>query len=302
MNRWRFFDTQESGDPVAFDLESLRFFRLGPIAAKILKLANEGTEARDISAQLGISPSQALSVTRHARYSSRPAPKPDSSPHTLAKLSLHVAHICNLRCRYCYAQGGDYGQGPSMMSQDVARSAVDTVVERFGGVETIQFFGGEPLLNWPAILSVCEYLDSSACDLSSMPHTGIVSNLVYYPEELEKLVNRYGIWVTVSLDGPAPVNDANRVFPDGRGSYSTVAANIRRLRQHTSEPRTVEATYTRTHASQGWTKDDLRRFFAEELGIKSALIAPVWDPDNPTLDVCIQPLLCQRGEYLAPRG
>ncbi len=180
MSRWRFFDRQDGENLVALDLESLRFFGVGAKAAEILSLADEGMDCRGISAKLEILPSQVSSVIQRAQCCRGFQDESDGTPHALAKLSLHVAHLCNLQCTYCYAQGGDYGQGPSMMSQSVARSAVDSMAERYGRIDTVQFFGGEPLLNWPTILSVCEYLGSSACALSPKPHTGIVTNLTYY--------------------------------------------------------------------------------------------------------------------------
>lgn len=207
-----------------------------------------------------------------------------SSPHLvkklsgLGKLSLNVAHLCNLRCSYCYAQHGDYGLGHQLMPAQVARAAIDMAFEKFGRIHTIQFFGGEPLLNLPVITTVCEYVTNLTRTKGiPAPSFGLITNLTIFPKRLEEVVNRFKLHITVSLDGPKEINDLHQVFPNGKGTYDVISANIKRLKEHTGQPIAIEATITKDHAKLGYTKDRLLEFFFNEFGIKSFIIGAVWE-------------------------
>lgn len=310
MRRWWFWPVQDEGAVIVFDSQSLRFFKLRVEPGNILHHVMKGTPIADIAAETGLSEADVLALVDRLGATPRSNDITDRKPGPLTRLSLHVSHVCNMRCTCCYAKGGDYGHGPSMMSTKVAFAAVEMAKERFGGVRTIQFFGGEPLLNWPVVLSVCEYVNRPSRDHAGTPRLGVVTNLTRLPAGVEDVVNHCRLWITVSLDGPPEVNDRQRVFPDGSGSYHVVVENIRRLQEATPQPRAVEVTFTDTHKALGWTGDSLRRFF-QNLGIEFVLISPVWDPSDPELAHSLLPLLeselpsplgimCQ--EVMDPRG
>lgn len=196
----------------------------------------------------------------------------------LSKLSLHVTHLCNLRCSYCYAQHGDYGLGARLMPAQVALAAIDMAFRKFRGIEIIQFFGGEPLLNLPVIAAVCEYVTQLAQTKSvPLPRFGLITNGTLYPKGLEEVVNRFKLHITVSLDGPKEINDLHRVFPNKKGTYDVIFANIKRLRERTGQPVAIEATITQDHVKRGYTKGQLMEFFSKEFGIKAFIIEPAWD-------------------------
>lgn len=299
MSRWTWVQGA-GGEPVVFDAVGLRFLRLGAAAAQVLRRADEGMPADQIAEVLNVPRGPVLSILRDAGSSAEPGRVDGPTIGPLTKLSLHVSHVCNLRCTYCYADGGDYGQGPSMMSGETAIAAIAEMERRFGSIRTIQFFGGEPLLNWPVILTVCEHVNRQEEERPVPPYLGLVTNLIHYPRELEELVRQYRIHVTVSLDGPSEINDVLRVFPDGRGTFDRVAANIRRLRASTGEPTMLEATFTRRHAAEGWTAVALRRFFEETFGIRTTLVAPAWEPEDPDGAFHLLPLLCEQAGSPAP--
>ena len=89
----------------------------------------------------------------------------------LSKLVLNVSNACDLECRYCYAQHGTYGKAASLMSEELVRLALERTAEFFGAIEAVQFFGGEPTLNIPAIRLACEYLQAmyQAKTIPAMP-------------------------------------------------------------------------------------------------------------------------------------
>ena len=77
-------------------------------------------------------------------------------------LCLHVAHDCNLRCKYCFASTGDFGQGRKIMPPEIAKKAIDFVIARSGVRHNIEvdFFGGEPLMAWDTVTQTVDYARS----------------------------------------------------------------------------------------------------------------------------------------------
>jgi len=200
-------------------------------------------------------------------------------PRKLGKLVLNVSNTCELRCRYCYAQHGNYGKHASLMKGNLACIALERVAESFGGIEVIQFFGGEPTLNLSTIELACKHLLTmyQGKKISTMPLLGIVTNGFGWDDTFIEMVGKYNLNVTVSLDGPDKVNDLLRVTSQGKGTLRQIATNIRRLQERSAgrQPRQIELTYTKQHQSLGLSFTDLYSFFANEFGLDDVLIAPV---------------------------
>lgn len=133
-------------------------------------------------------------------------------------LALSVTSDCNLRCRYCYARGGE---SSASMSWSTARRAVDVMAESFGGFK-IQFTGGEPILNLALIERTVNYLGELGLDVPCQVQT----NATLINPELAGRLLSLKIGIGVSLDGPPSVNDLLRPFPDGRGSTRSVLNGI----------------------------------------------------------------------------
>lgn len=74
-------------------------------------------------------------------------------------LCLHIAHDCNLRCRYCFAHGGEYMGKRELMSPEVGKKAIDFVIKESGARRNIEidYFGGEPLMNFETVKEITEY-------------------------------------------------------------------------------------------------------------------------------------------------
>ncbi|HOT07403.1 MAG TPA: radical SAM protein [Methanotrichaceae archaeon] len=143
-------------------------------------------------------------------------------PEEMALLALSVTDDCNLRCRYCYACGGEK---KTAMRWEVAERAIDVMAECFPRFK-IQFTGGEPLLEIDLIEEAVDYLDQiglrSPCQVQS--------NATLIDPDVAGKLSCLRIGVGVSLDGPPPVNDALRPFPDGRGSAASALCGIAALR------------------------------------------------------------------------
>ncbi len=188
----------------------------------------------------------------------------------LNRLVLNVANFCNLDCVYCYAQGGDYGGPHEKMPIDVGKAAFDRYFELYETISAVQFFGGEPLLNWTAIDQLCEYGWTRADALGrERPVFTMVTNGTVLTSEIIAMIRAYDIKVTVSLDGPPAITDRLRPMrsPNAEGTSRIVADNIRRLRQDTNQPAQIEGTYGRAHVVQRCTVTDILDYVANELGV-----------------------------------
>ncbi|MGI5817797.1 MAG: radical SAM protein [Armatimonadota bacterium] len=194
---------------------------------------------------------------------------------------LHVTHDCNLRCAYCYADGGSYGRPRCEMPREIAATAINWAAATFGGVRTLQFFGGEPLLNPRLIFEVCEYFTAlrDAGQLDELPRFALVTNGVLADTRVMDMMRRYDIAATVSIDGPAQVHDALR----GEGTFAAADDFARRCLDAGDVALDFECTYTPRHLEQGISVVDLIDFFAERYGRDVTHIAHVSAPEGGAL-------------------
>jgi len=188
----------------------------------------------------------------------------------LNRLVLNVANFCNLKCVYCYAQGGDYGGPHEKMPIEIGRAAFDRYFELYETISVVQFFGGEPLLNWKTIDQLCEYAWTRADALGrARPTFTTITNGTVMTPEIIAMIRAYDIKITVSLDGPPAITDHLRPMrdPNAGGTTRLVTDNIRRLRQETNQPAQIEGTYGRAHVEQRCTVTDILRYVSDELGV-----------------------------------
>ena len=177
------------------------------------------------------------------------APAPiDPAEIPLGTLVLEAAQACNLRCSYCYAGGGSYGGAARLMRPELAGRAARYLVESSGDREsvTLVLFGGEPLLNLAALKAAVLEGEAAARERGKKLVVSITTNGTRFtPEALDFLcVHRIG--VSVSIDGPPDVHDANRRYPgaSGGGTYADVVAGLARLRAHSPRPPAARVTLT----------------------------------------------------------
>lgn len=195
----------------------------------------------------------------------------------LERLVLMVTTHCNLRCRYCYAEGGAYGLPPLQMSAELARRAVDWTLQHFSLVAALQFFGGEPTLNLQAIRVICETFEQhhSSGQLDRLPQYAMVTNGTFLSPRLEELIRQYKVHLTYSIDGPAEVHDRNRFFVSGRGSYKQTVMHFQRVRHFEGQSVGVEMTFSPQALDAGCGVWELAQFSRTELGLPEPHIAPV---------------------------
>lgn len=144
------------------------------------------------------------------------------APEYLVKaLCFHVAHDCNMACRYCFARGGTFGGEKGLMPAGVARRGVDFLVENSGPRENceIDFFGGEPLLNLPVVQETVQYARQRGKEKGKTFKFTLTTNGLLLDAAAREYLDREGFSVILSLDGRREVNDALRVQKDGRGTH-----------------------------------------------------------------------------------
>lgn len=146
-------------------------------------------------------------------------------------LCLHVAHDCNLRCKYCFASTGDFGQGRKIMPPEIAKKAIDFVIARSGVRHNIEvdFFGGEPLMAWDTVTQTVDYARSLEEKYNKKFRFTITTNGLLLDEDKRKYINENMDNCVLSLDGRREVNDEFRRTVAGTGSYDTIVPKFKAL-------------------------------------------------------------------------
>ncbi|MBD5530096.1 MAG: radical SAM protein [Lachnospiraceae bacterium] len=194
----------------------------------------------------------------------------------LHKLEIVVANDCNLRCRYCYAHGGNYDMPAQRMSPQTAEQYLSKLLlGRYRKVDIVTFFGGEPTLCPDTIQTICEFFQNNTNNkmFEELPQFLMVSNGTLIDERIAELIHKYNIGVTISIDGPMEINDLNRIDAAGNGTFSRIARGIEILNQAGSPPTLFEATYTMQHKKMGYTWEGIRDYIKEQFHTENVMIA-----------------------------
>lgn len=221
------------------------------------------------------------------------------SSHVIKALCLHVAHTCNLSCSYCFASQGKYHGERAIMSFDVGKRALDFLVENSGDRRNLEvdFFGGEPLMNWQVVKDLVAYARSIEKDAGKNFRFTLTTNGVLLDDEVTDFCNREMHNVVLSLDGRKEVNDRFRVDVAGNGSYDRIVPNFQRfVAKRGDKSYYMRGTYT--HYNTDFTND---LFHMADLGFTELSMEPVvCAPGDPcALTEEDFPVLCEQYEILA---
>lgn len=148
-------------------------------------------------------------------------PGPDDP---LRAICLNIAHACNLRCTYCFADEGAYGGRVSLMSAEVARKAVDLLIKmsKQRPVCEVDFFGGEPLCNWNVVKETIAYARKAGAAAGKQFTFSLTTNATLLTPEIMDELDREQVSVILSLDGRPEVHDRMR-----SGSAAKAEAGIK---------------------------------------------------------------------------
>ncbi len=195
-------------------------------------------------------------------------------------ICLHVAHDCNLSCEYCFAGKGSFGGQRSLMDLETGKRGIDFVLQASGNRShcEVDFFGGEPLLNFLIVKELVSYGKQAAALKNKTIKFTLTTNAVLLDEEVRKFLKMEDISVVLSLDGRPEVNDQMRPYADGRGSYAEIVSAVQDFIAECPEssPYAVGTYYyvrgTYTHFNLDFDKDVLHLV---DLGIKQISLEPV---------------------------
>lgn len=139
-------------------------------------------------------------------------------------LCLHVSHDCNLRCKYCFASTGDFGEGRRLLDFETGKKAIDFLIEKSKGRHNLEldFFGGEPLMNFEVVKQIVEYARSLEKEHNKLFRFTITTNGILLDDAKIDYINREMSNVVLSIDGRREVNDRMRPCINGSGSYDII--------------------------------------------------------------------------------
>lgn len=163
-------------------------------------------------------------------------------------MCLHISHDCNLRCEYCFAGTGDYGKGRQNMPAQVGKLAIDYLLEKSEGRRNLEvdFFGGEPLLNFDVVKATVEYARSKEKEWNKVFRFTITTNGVLLDDDKIDFINREMSNVVLSIDGRPEINDKVRHRVDNTGCYDTIMPKFKKLVDKRGEGQYyVRGTFTR---------------------------------------------------------
>ncbi len=148
-------------------------------------------------------------------------------------LCLHVAHTCNLNCSYCFASQGKYHGDRAVMSFEVGKQALDFLMEHSGARRNLEvdFFGGEPLMNWQVVKDLVHYARSVEKERGKNFRFTLTTNGVLIDDDVIDFANREMHNVVLSLDGRREVHDRFRVDYAGKGSWERIVPRFQKLVQ-----------------------------------------------------------------------
>ena len=199
-------------------------------------------------------------------------------------LCLHVAHDCNLACRYCFAEEGEYHGRRAMMSFETGKKALDFLIRESGARKNLEvdFFGGEPLMNWEVVKELVRYGRSREEESGKKFRFTLTTNGVLLNDEVMEFANQEMGNVVLSCDGRREIHDFMRPFRNGKGSFDLIMPKFRKLAELRQQDRYyIRGTFT--HYNTDFAKDVLA---LADLGFKQISVEPVVAP--PEADYAIR--------------
>ncbi|MDD6770203.1 thioether cross-link-forming SCIFF peptide maturase [Inconstantimicrobium porci] len=223
----------------------------------------------------------------------------DDSENYIKALCLNVVHDCNLRCKYCFADEGEYHGCRKPMSAEIGKKAIDYVIRKSGPRHNIEvdLFGGEPMMVFDTIKEIVDYARVQEKIHNKNIRFTMTTNCTLLNEERMEYLDKNMGNIVMSLDGRKEVNDAVRVRADGTGSYDRILPNIKSMiaRRDKSKQYYVRGTFTRNNTD----------FFEDVLslaneGFTEISVEPVVLPDESPLSLRKEdiPMICEQYDKL----
>ncbi len=223
----------------------------------------------------------------------------DAREPVVKALCLHIAHDCNLKCKYCFAEEGEYHGHRSLMSSKVGKAAIDFIIKNSGKRHNLEvdFFGGEPLMNFDVVKEIVEYAREQEKLYDKNFRFTITTNGVLLNDEILDYINKNMHNVVISLDGRKEINDMMRPRAGGQGSYDLIVPKFIKLAESRNQTDYyIRGTFTRHNLD--FSKDVLHM---ADLGFKQISVEPVVGSDDTDYAIREEdiPAICEEYERLA---
>jgi len=210
-------------------------------------------------------------------------------------LCLHVAHDCNLACTYCFASEGEYHGDRDLMSFEVAKKAIDFLVAHSGNRRNLEidFFGGEPLMNFEMVKETVHYARSLEKEKNKHFRFTLTTNGVLLNDDNMAFMNEHMYNVVLSVDGRKAIHDKMRPTPNGKGSYDLIMPKFKAF----VEARGQKNYYVRgtfTHENMDFSEDVLH--LADE-GFEQISVEPVVAPEEMNYAIKEEDLAYLKNQY-----
>lgn len=208
----------------------------------------------------------------------------DKSKSFVKALCLNIAHDCNLRCKYCFADEGEYKGHRMLMSAETGKKAVDFVIKRSGPRKNIEIdlFGGEPLMAFGAVKEIVEYAKEQEKLHNKNIRFTMTTNATLLTDEIMEYIDKNMGNIVLSIDGRKEVNDKVRVRYNGSGCYDDILPKIKKMVAMRDKSKQYYARGTFTRHNTDFYKDVLA--LANE-GFKEISIEPVVLQDGHELSL-----------------
>ena len=214
-------------------------------------------------------------------------------------LCLHIAHDCNLACRYCFAEEGEYHGRRALMSLEVGKKALDFLIANSGNRRNLEvdFFGGVPLMNWEVVKELVKYGRSNEAEYNKNFRFTLTTNGILLNDEIMEFCNKEMSNVVLSLDGRKEINDLMRPSRNGKGSYDIIVPKFQKFADSRNQTNYyVRGTFTRHNLDFA---DDVIHY--ADLGFKQMSMEPV--VAAPEEEYAIReediPVICEEYDKLA---
>jgi len=218
---------------------------------------------------------------------------------TVKALCLHIAHTCNLNCSYCFASQGKYSGERALMTYEVGKQAMDFLVANSKNRRNLEvdFFGGEPLMNFDVVKKIVEYARSIEKDAGKNFRFTLTTNGMLIDDDVIDFANRECSNVVLSLDGRKEIHDKYRVDYSGNGSWEKIVPKFQKL----VEARDGKDYYMRgtfTHANPDFL-EDIKTML--DLGFTELSMEPVVGPETDPTSLTAEdmPIVMEQYEKLA---
>lgn len=220
-------------------------------------------------------------------------------PSVVKALCLHIAHDCNLACKYCFAEEGEYHGRRALMSEEVGKAALDFLVANSGTRTNLEvdFFGGEPTLNFDVVKALVAYGRSLEEPNHKKFRFTLTTNGILLDDEMMEFANREMNNVVLSIDGRKEINDLMRPRRGGQGSYDTIVPKFQKLAESRGQMNYyVRGTYTANNLDFSEDVKHLADLGFEQISVEPVVAAPT---DSYALREEHIPMLLEQYDKLA---